>query len=98
MSSHIIQICAEEFGLQNISSLQRGVLKVLSNSESSLSLEEILHSLSKRPCAKKLVPQVVQLKKSGLIVCEKVEPNCMDSRYELSEKLNEILKNKNLTK
>ncbi|WP_445476048.1 hypothetical protein ACT9XH_04800 [Methanococcoides methylutens] len=92
MPVHINQICAEEFGLQYISSLQRGVLKALSNSESSLSLEEILHSLSKRPCAKKLIPQVVQLKKSGLIVCEKVEPNCMDSLYKLSKKWNEMFK------
>ena len=92
MSAHINKICTEEFGLQYISSLQRGVLKALSNSESSLSLEEIIHSLSKRPCAKKLIPQLVQLKKSGLIVCEKVEPNCMDSRYELNEKWNEMFK------
>jgi hypothetical protein len=74
------------------SSLQRGIIKALSNSDNPLSLNDLLHSLSKRPCARKLIPQVIQLKKSGVIVCEKVEPNCMDSRYELNEKWNEMFK------
>ncbi|MEA1984848.1 MAG: hypothetical protein U9N13_04280, partial [Euryarchaeota archaeon] len=52
-----------------LTSLQRGVLKALASSNKPITLREILFSLSKRPCARKLIPQIVKLKRDGIISC-----------------------------
>ncbi|NPE29006.1 hypothetical protein HNV12_13785 [Methanococcoides sp. SA1] len=76
-----------------LTSLQRGVLKALVASNGSLTLREILLSLSKRPCARKLIPQIVKLKKDGIISCTEKYESVMDIEYELVPGWSEHIKN-----
>ncbi len=62
-------------------SLQRGVLRALVASNEPLTLREILHGLSKRPCARKLIPQIVKLRKDGIISCTNNSVSVMDFEY-----------------
>ena len=66
------------------SSLQRGIIKALFHSEEPLSLNDLLHSLSKRPCARKFIPQLVQLEKKGIISSNENMESCMDNEYHLT--------------
>lgn len=76
------------------SSLQRGIIKTLSSSKNPLSLDEILHSLSKRPCARKFIPQLVHLEKKGIIHREGNEESCMDNEYQLTPEWVEFCQNR----
>lgn len=64
-----------------ITSLQRGVIKALVSANKPLTLREIVHSLTKRPCARKLIPQIFQLNKEGIIECIKNSENVMEIEY-----------------
>ncbi len=66
-----------------LSYVQRGVIKALVSANKPLTLREIVHSLTKRPCARKLIPQIVQLKKEGIVECVNNSDNVMESEYSL---------------
>lgn len=79
-------------GCLYFSSLQRGIIKALSHSDNPLSLNDILHSLSKRPCARKFIPQLVQLEKKGIISRDGDGESCMDNEYHLTPEWLKICK------
>lgn len=81
-------------GCLYFSSLQRGIIKTLSYSKKPLSLNDILHSMSKRPCARKFIPQLVHLEKKGIISREGNEESCMDNEYQLTPAWVEFCQNR----
>ena len=76
------------------SSVQRGIIKAMLKSTKPLTLNEVFHSFSKRPCAKKLIPQIVSLKTKGLIVCKPKGNNCMDFEFQLTDKGRKLVTSK----
>lgn len=77
-----------------LSPVQRGIINTLLRSAKPLSLVEIFHSFSKRPCAKKLIPQIVNLKTKGFLICKSNSDNCMDFEFHLTDKGRKLIKGK----
>ncbi|UGV41051.1 hypothetical protein J7W08_01685 [Methanococcoides orientis] len=88
-----LSVHSKKGGNMYLTSLQRGVLKALVASNGPLTLREILLSLSKRPCARKLIPQIVKLKKDGIISCTGKHESVMDIEYKLVPEWSEHIKN-----
>lgn len=64
--------------------MQRGVIKLLSQYHRPLRVEEILHELPLRPCGKKFVPQLFALEKKCVVFCDRSADKCMGYKYELT--------------
>ncbi|HAE43292.1 MAG TPA: hypothetical protein DCG34_10320 [Clostridiales bacterium] len=76
-----------------LSPIQKSIINILSKSEEPLSLAEISHSFSKRPCAKKLIPHIANLNRKEILQCEPKGMHCMDFEFKLTEKGREFVSN-----